>query len=428
MSINLKIKEAKETKNPKLFKEITKYYESKFINNVIKNHGKDYVNEAKDILPYFVEYYFDNDLKTNLSSYLYERAKNFLSIKVNFDNIINSNSKLLIRQYYINKLSYILKRDCYSKLLSNDQKYELSRCIVNDIFNNYVKEKKLSSVPNYFNNMLKKKISLFLNEEKLILKYIQYCGLDNKIKNYFYEKYMYVYHLYDVSIDEYKDAINNILSTKYFFNINIESKLKKCLDKTRINKEKIYHEKEKEFKNGNLEYIDEVKEHYLYILDLVFNKVKDKVNLSQKELKMLLEEKYDSYFITIVERIKDNYIKEDFNFQKYINTVLTYYIMNYKTNQKIFYVDEDLKNKDIDDNLYLVNKYAIKYAGSCSKKILLKKLKDKYKSLIDEYFSRSRKTTFSNFVKKGLRDEAKRINLIYKDDDDLEKAKKPVLK
>lgn len=228
MSINLKIKEAKETKNPKLFKEITKYYESKFINNVIKNHGKDYVNEAKDILPYFVEYYFDNDLKTNLSSYLYERAKNFLSIKVNFDNIINSNSKLLIRQYYINKLSYILKRDCYSKLLSNDQKYELSRCIVNDIFNNYVKEKKLSSVPNYFNNMLKKKLSLFLNEEKLILRYIQYCGLNNKIKNYFYEKYMYVYHLYDVSIDEYKDAINNILSTKYFFNINIESKLKKA--------------------------------------------------------------------------------------------------------------------------------------------------------------------------------------------------------
>ena len=97
MSINLKIKEAKETKNPKLFKEITKYYESKFINNVIKNHGKDYVNEAKDILPYFVEYYFDNDLKTNLSSYLYERAKNFLSIKVNFDNIIN-NIKILLNK------------------------------------------------------------------------------------------------------------------------------------------------------------------------------------------------------------------------------------------------------------------------------------------------------------------------------------------
>lgn len=425
--INNTVKEVMKTKDKNEMNMLINHYKPIFINNVVKKYGTDYINEAEEIFPYFIEYYFDNNLKSNLSSYLYERAKYFLSIKVNFDNIVNSDSKLLIKQYYINKLSRILKKDCYSKLLSNDQKYELSKCVVNDIFNNYVKEKKLSSVPNYFNNMLNKKLTLFIDEEKLILKYIQYFGLNNKIKSYFYEKYMYVYHLYDVSIDEYKDAINNILSTNYFFNINIESKLKKYLDKIRINKEKLYHEREKEFKNGNMFYLDEVKTHYLYIKDLVFNKLKDRVNISQEKLKLLLDEKYDSYFIKIVKKIKDNN-KEGFNFQKHINTVLTDYITSKKYYQKDFYIDKDLKNKNINDNLYLINKYAIKYAGSCPKEVLLKKLEEKYNSLSDKYFSRSRKTTFSNFVKNGLREEAKRINLIYKDDDDLQKAKKPVLK
>lgn len=248
----------------------------------------------------------------------------------------------------------------------------------------------------------------------MLLDYVIRIGVTPRIKVYFYSKYMHVFNEFDtLSLEDYQSVVDNALenyeSLHSVLEQNIRNGLNAKKDEEKINGLSAL----KEVQAGNYENVDKVKTYYSYIIDLVFNNFKDKVIVSEDILKQELTTKYDDYFNAAINSMKKG---NNISLQRYINTRLSDYVRRKKSCFNVVYVDAEEKEKNIKDNIKIVDKYAIKYAGTYPLDKMINNLTNVYYSSAEEYYTKTRKCFFDEFVKGRLRQEAKLLSVIYKDD------------
>ena len=214
----------------------------------------------------------------------------------------------------------------------------------------------------------------------------------------------------ELSLDDYKVAISDALETCKSLHFNPECSIRTKLDEKNDKYNPSGIKIVREIKSGNYENIDKAKDYYSYIIDLVVNKFKDEVVITEEKLKQTISMKYDDYFDVAIYIIKKG---KDISLPRYVNTRLTNYVRKKKSFYTI-YGDKDNPEK-------FVSYYMVKYASDCPYNYTLERMLKKYNELTDEYNKKERKTSFYDFITKGIREEAKEIEKTYADQDFNEK-------
>lgn len=318
MEIKKLVEIYKLTKNEELVKEITEYYEPYFINMVKRSYGQEYSKIAKEMLPIIIKYYFNNNINEDLSMYLIRRSKNMFEIEKNFNKIIKSEDSKVIKFYYIYFMHKNLLKNCKTQMLSKEELFELCSKDVTTYYNNYIRTEKKSSASFYFLKLIERQLGRYQNEDVLLLTYAKKVKVTDNIKNYFYDKYKdFLIDYCNNDILWYKTSIDNALNLKV---INIFSDFKPTIinEIDKYNKAyKFYIKKEiqkvKDHEDANIE---DIKKYYSYIKDLIFNELYSYVNISNDELKNLIDIKYEDYFkagITYISNNKDGYLSSYIN-------------------------------------------------------------------------------------------------------------------
>ena len=407
MGIEEKVRLAKKTKDEKLIKEIIKYYEPIFYLNVSNKYGEEYVKDAKKMLPQLVyKYIYNDEIKSKLSLVLRKKVKTFFP-KTHYDDVINSENREYIKEHYINKFYRKLRILNVTDVLNDDELMMLSNETIDILYNNYLNGDKKSTVSNYFNSQISRKLKYLNDEEKLLVYYVNKVGSNNKIVLYFVNKYMYLLNEFkNIDFNTYRKIIKNILSGDiYFKNLN----LKTTIIKEMKNKEESYISYIKKcislLKMGDMTYYDDVYKYYFYITNLVYEKYKDEV-INKREFKKALKEKYDIYF---EKAINNMLFKENPDIQRYVNSRLTFYAKNDRSLYEKTRVNKKIINENSDE---LIDKTLKRYEGKINPSDVLKDIiiESYYKSA-EEYFKKHRNKDFVSYVDYKMDYCIKKMNL-----------------
>ena len=407
MGIEEKVRLAKKTKDEKLIKEIIKYYEPIFYLNVSNKYGEEYVKDAKKMLPQLVyKYIYNDEIKSKLSLVLRKKVKTFFP-KTHYDDVIHSENREYIKEHYINKFYRKLRILNVTDVLNDDELMMLSNETIDILYNNYLNGDKKSTVSNYFNSQISRKLKYLNDEEKLLVYYVNKVGSNNKIVLYFVNKYMYLLNEFkNIDFNTYRKIIKNILSGDiYFKNLN----LKTTIIKEMKNKEESYISYIKKcislLKMGDMTYYDDVYKYYFYITNLVYEKYKDEV-INKREFKKALKEKYDIYF---EKAINNMLFKENPDIQRYVNSRLTFYAKNDRSLYEKTRVNKKIINENSDE---LIDKTLKRYEGKINPSDVLKDIiiESYYKSA-EEYFKKHRNKDFVSYVDYKMDYCIKKMNL-----------------
>lgn len=407
MGIEEKVRLAKKTKDEKLIKEIIKYYEPIFYLNVSNKYGEEYVKDAKKMLPQLVyKYIYNDEIKSKLSLVLRKKVKTFFP-KTHYDDVINSENREYIKEHYINKFYRKLRILNVTDVLNDDELMMLSNETIDILYNNYLNGDKKSTVSNYFNSQISRKLKYLNDEEKLLVYYVNKVGSNNKIVLYFVNKYMYLLNEFkNIDFNTYRKIIKNILSGDiYFKNLN----LKTTIIKEMKNKEESYISYIKKcislLKMGDMTYYDDVYKYYFYITNLVYEKYKDEV-INKREFKKALKEKYDIYF---EKAINNMLFKENPDIQRYVNSRLTFYAKNDRSLYEKTRVNKKIINENSDE---LIDKTLKRYEGKINPSDVLEDIiiESYYKSA-EEYFKKYRNKDFVSYVDYKMDYCIKKMNL-----------------
>ena len=281
---------------------IFEYYKPIFEKNLSKNYDVEITSEIDLILKNLIDYYYENGLNTKIDDFLRRKAKVVLNDKrMNFDDAIFENEDK-IRLHYTLFLFKKMKKANKNNVLADDEVLKLSVDIINQLLNSYVKSDKSSLVNNYFNSLIRRKILCYENEEKLIYDYCIRFGPTKDIVNYFYGKCVSYEELagYDLTEKEYliliEEILNKINSLHFVFKTKLIEKVRKINKECKDDRLDIIEE----IRYGNFDNVELLRCLYSNIIDLVFDKFKDKVYVSNEEFKKILKQKYDEYFDKIV--------------------------------------------------------------------------------------------------------------------------------
>lgn len=404
------IKEAKkDINNKEVINKIIKYYEKLFCDKIVTHYGQEYREKAKEALPELVRHYFSKEYKIPLNDFLRKKSSIIFNNKKmrNFNDIIQGDEKLKIKEYYTNKIYTSLINSNASSTLTNEELYNLCKYILNNTFKNYISSEKTTRVSLYFNVMINRKLELFKSEEKLLLYYTSIFGANDRIKLYFYDKYSYLLEDKEDSYLPFEEIIDEILvKGKNLIFINIERKI---IEKIKSYKNSSVADELKKLRCGRPANIELIKNYYSYVKDLVYDKFCDKVTVCKKILKQEIDKKYDEYFIVAINNIinrKGEYIY----LPRYINNRLSEHIKNKKSFYKVYYVDDNAFDI-INSNVNIINKYVKKHSKNIPSNELKEFLEEEYYIIAYEYFTKNRSKDFDEYVKSKLREKIKKITL-----------------
>lgn len=390
---------------------ILEYYKPIFEKNLSKNYDVEITSEIDLILKDLIDYYYENGLNTKIGDFLRKKAKVVLSDKrMNFDDAIFENEDK-IRLHYTLFLFKKMQKVNKNHVLADDEVLKLSVDIINQLLNSYVKSDKSSLVNNYFNSIIRRKMLCYENEEKLIYDYCIRFGPTKDIVDYFYEKCVGYEELagYDLTEKEYliliEEILNNINSLHFVFKTKLIEKVRKINKECRDDRLDIIEE----IRYGNFDNVELLRCLYSNIIDLVFDKFKDKVYVSNEEFKKILKQKYDEYFDRTVVKL---YNGDDFNFQRYINVRLSNFCKINKRLNSNFFVDEEEKDHTIRNNESLIDVVFKRYKKKISPSDVLEDIiiESYYKSA-EEYFKTKRKRDFVSYVDYKMNSYVKKMNL-----------------
>lgn len=390
---------------------IFEYYKPIFEKNLSKNYDVEITSEIDLILKNLIDYYYENGLNTKIDDFLRRKAKVVLNDKrMNFDDAIFENEDK-IRLHYTLFLFKKMKKVNKNNVLADDEVLKLSVDIINQLLNSYVKSDKSSLVNNYFNSLIRRKILCYENEEKLIYDYCIRFGPTKDIVNYFYEKCVSYEELagYDLTKKEYliliEEILNNINSLHFVFKTKLIEKVRKINKECKDDRLDIIEE----IRYGNFDNVELLRCLYSNIIDLVFDKFKDKVYVSNEEFKKILKQKYDEYFDkTVVKLYNDGNI----NFQRYLNVRLSNFCKTNKRLNSNFFVDEEEKDQTIRNNESLIDVVFKRYKKKIIPSDVLEDIiiESYYKSA-EEYFKIKRKRDFASYVDYKMNSYVKKMNL-----------------
>lgn len=343
MEVKRLVELAKLTKDKKIIEDIIKHYEPYFSDMVKRIYGKEYCGISVEILPMIINYYFENNIKEDLSTYLVKNVKNIFKVGRNFNELIKSENSKMIKFYYIYFMHQRLFKNCKTQILSKEELFELCSKDVTTFYNNYIRTEKRTNASFYFLKLIERQLGRYQDEDVLLLTYAKKVKVTDNIKNYFYDKYKDLLSNYcNNDIVCYKTSIDNALNLKV---VNIFGDFKTTV----INQIEKYHKAYKAYiineiqkvKNHEDADIEEIKKYYSYIKDLFFDNLHCKVNINDDELENLIDIKYEDYFkagIIYISNNKDGYLAS------YINNRLKGFFYSLKYLYKNDYIEDKKQN------------------------------------------------------------------------------------
>lgn len=323
------VREAKNGSNEAL-KELEVYYLDIFKNNVKRFCGEEYIEEAMYDYSYLIEEYFNSDYVEHLESFLRRKAKLYpkekfikrqLGDKIDFNNEDELN--FIINHYtdsFFKKVKWctdVLSEDDLFAYSLNLIKYFVFNLEINNDFRVFLNDRIHREIENYDNN-----------EELLLKKYIIFNGYDKKIINYFSNKYIYILNSYinNYGYNFIKKEFKNIIEESLQQLNNSNNSLEQMIEKNIVKRIKEEKEKQKEYilkaRNGSGVAFGILCNNYSYIINVMYDKYKDSVDLKKNDLKNIIKEKYDEYIYAYVNGTSNT----DIN--KYLSTRLNDYMRN----------------------------------------------------------------------------------------------------
>lgn len=427
MEVKQLVKLAKKN-NVDAIKELEEHYLEIFKNNVKRFCGEEYIEEAMyDYSSLILEYLNGNyieeiDCFLRRKSRLYPKEKIIkrqLGDKINFNNEDDLN---FIIDHYTD--TFFEKIRCYAGILNEDDLFVYSLNLIKYfVFNLEIN----NDFRVFLNNRIHKEIENYEdNDELLLKKYIIFNRYNEKIINYYSNKYSYILDYY---IDNYgynfiKKEFKNIIEAALQKLNNSNKSLEQIVEKIILKRIKEEKEKQKEYiikaRNGSSKAFEILYNNYYYIINVIYDKYKNDIKLNMRDLKNIIKEKYNEFMHAYINGTSNT----DIN--KYLYTRLNYYMRN-SINKHIYYgtiVDEDnlhlkLIENEFDKILDCVPKEEAKkeLEEACTK--LLRKRE--YSKRVDPDLKSSLNTCIKNRINK--------INKRYTDDS-LEnvKVKHPIKK
>lgn len=301
-------------------------------------------------LPIFIKSYLEANYKTELISYLRYHANNFFETNHRHGNLMLNGEDFhveIIKAHYVNMMSEKIKN--ISSPLTASQRQKLSSCIVDNFINNYSVSQNKSIFSTYMTHFINREVNYYEKRDGAItLRYIYHLGLDDNLLNYFIKKYNNVLAFYknDLFYNELEtyfiDALKALLTNKYALSINIETALARSLKgkRTELQREQLGAIDLEAARNGDEKMIAVFHERFLYLKDLVFDKLKGVID--DEKLRNDISIKYDEYV--------NSYLTGNANTtpKQYLNTMLTRYFD---------YSLRTMKNPSYEVRQYLIRRF-----------------------------------------------------------------------
>lgn len=306
---------------------LDEHYEPIVRNYVERKYGKEASYTFVELIPNLIDYYFENNIKDDLISFLDWKADSLFKQKkriktIGYEYPADDEKFEFVIDHYAKK--FYKKIECFDEYLSQEElekySYEMTKIIClrhadgkgdfrHVIWQDLIMEAKYYEI----------------DIENLLQKFTIYVGLTDKIFKYFCNKYQYI-------VNSHKRMGQNAFA-KQNYNIIIKNtltKLKKptkslatliLLEMNALYEEEISNIKQivSSFKDGNPCDSLSVYEFYAYIKELIFNNFSGQVIFDDETLKEQIEIKYNDYVNAYLNGTTNA------NMPRYINTRLTTY-------------------------------------------------------------------------------------------------------
>lgn len=435
------------------------YAKSHFIFNDNSAYNERIKSNGKFIKDHYTDKLFNNLLAINNTAILSEKELYKLAV-YDIDNLYNNYVKTKKKSNVTNYFNSLIR---WLKKKYNDEEFLLLSYVrkigVNDEIKAYFYSKYMF--------LLGKYTKVSLEDYKIIIdEFLNKIGTSNKtLKELPREKLLEKLEFYSKKTDiELKNNVENeLINIKNGKNFNYEFLyeyyayikelvFKKFVDKVEVKEEILRDEIEKRYDKAFDDAINYVRKNRNFLLKKYINNrlsegIKGKGSLFKKipsidenikkemDSNLYLIDYYAHKFEEVCPKeILQNELKAKYYIMAYdyysksLSISFTLYMQrkllnmaktitaDYKSSgSSVRFVDKDKENK-INDKLYLVSHYAVKYAGSCPREVLESKLKTKYYDIVNNYYKKSRKILLIDYLKTNLCAEAKEIVTNYSDD------------
>ncbi len=378
------------------------YYKPFFIEHIRKKYGKDFIDLANEDYEEVFNYYFDKNVKDKIDSYFRKKAMRIYNSSLKEENLISKVSNrseeniVYLSNYYKRKII----DDIYQKnfnYLSYEEVNKYAYDILYNFFNKYVGSDNPTNILSMIAALIARERKYLSDCESFFIKYLIYEKPNDKIIDYFTNKYLYIIEKYKNTkygyymLLYYKESIKVILNEINCPNFAFETKLKKKIYKKKEQlKEEIRLLQQKQDLSS-----DDIKTLYLcheYVKDFVFDKYKDKFS---HDIKYIISKKYDEFLNAYLNSNRNR------DLSSYLFTRYTDYLdRKIKSNQ---ICNIDINYDELNDKIYkyyhIYENILNKSTGYYPKEQVLY---ETYLKLCENYFKKERKSSFNSYVNSGM--------------------------
>ena len=365
--------------------ELEQHYLTILKNYTKKKYGEEAEQIADNTLPFLIQCYFDNGVKTDFYHFLYEKInqkfkeKNQEKIIGNKVDLMDDQKTEMVINHYSNYFYNKIKK--HSGVLSDEELQNFSYIFVKATLIKSAKSD--SDIRNLMINYIVKEIKNYdYDGENLLKRYVTFVGINDNILDYFLKKYSYLLEkyendrMYNCLSKNYQDIIFESLSTFTRANCNLENLIIKILhrkyDFDRNKLEQVLSKKNISESDYNFIY-----DTLSYLKNKNYNRFKNNVYMDNNWLKDKINEKYKDYLDSYISDSKNS------NVRSYINTKLIQFFSLYVSDTRLeekyktdeYYSCDDYISKNLSR---LVAIYPFALAEEELKKIYVQHFKMQY--------------------------------------------------
>lgn len=333
--------------------------------------------------------------------------KNFILEKDELKKIANAKTsyeKDLLKKHYTNIFYNELVK--YNTVLSDNEFYNFCEVYITNIIDDF--DEKEYYLSGRIANLIVKEKKMFKNEENILLRYTILIGVNDKIINYFKNKYEFIlsnyknkqFHEYvknnfylfvKLALENYDDMKNNIrVSIERQINQKINEKTKKMREDIR------------NVRNLDKEELENVRQYSFYIKNSLYERYKDSIN--KEILKTNIDKKFDEYFNAYVNGTSS------VNLLKYVDDRLVVYLEHLKANQTRKRKYQVIINKDLLEKEYIIYWYEYKCKAFIP---CYEILKQAYEKACNKYYELPRDSSIEEYLYYTLRQVTYDLNNKY---------------
>ncbi len=389
-----------------------------FIDKVKKNYGNDVdILKIEKIYDDMMNEYLHKDTKTYIKDAVMRRAKTCLNEYPSFDELIITDPDR-IRKHYVEKEYNEITNKINLKILKSSDVMKLANHDINNLIKNYKRSDKKTSVALSLSHFLHQMLLVYKTEEDLICLCIRKIGLPNSVKRYYLKKYNYKYEEVKcyMSLDTFNELViktliktTNLNDYEKNLNASIKSKIKEIV-KTELDKRDT-----NEIVNKDI-----LIKYYSYLIDYIYQLYKDKINISDEELKRYIEKFYYKYVNAYINGTSKKHISS--YLVNRLNSLLKDKTKIKKVKKEGKYNEEEvvftLKKLDVDEIL-------IEYENLISLLTLKRYVDSKLNNFINDYYEKNIKATLYDYLKRKIKEECIKVSKNYTEYD-LKELKTPI--